>query len=579
MIERMVASLADVKNAEYSVRLRIISEPRSSDATPLFPESSTNNDPDALSQGALGLGTTVPFTNPAFLLDALPAEVALDATITSYAETDKPVDEARARFVLDATYQGGDATFAAGLELRKIGTDVYGMITKFPSLFFMDFTALKQQWVALTAEDGSGLVQKDTLERWGDEQGTQRITETLRTVFDLRLFAVEKKLSDDIVGSDRTLHYRITADPAQLLPVYQALRDRAAQEGKPTESFERALEALKDSSLQDQLRRFAEHSVFEVWVNRTNGMLRQVAWTLLLVPSESVERLRGTQFRSIFTLTLDHVNEAVEVSPPSPAITYDEAVRLLTGITKEEQDFEKQINRITALQSALRAYHTIHGTYPDSLTNLVQAFPGVLVTCKEERYARDASCLAVRSVGVKPLVVTDVYTRQPYGYANTDEEIAVTYELRFFEGMSNILVQEYADGTNTMTSSVLSQEKAGVIETSSTTEQSALESVADTITATDDASTEKEEPLDTDADGLDDREEALYGTNKTQEDSDGDTLSDFDEITRYDTDPTKADSDGDGFDDATEITNGYNPTGEGKATALQQQDWELEDAP
>ena len=42
-------------------------------------------------------------------------------------------------------------------------------------------------------------------------------------------------------------------------------------------------------------------------------------------------------------------------------------------------------------------------------------------------------------------------------------------------------------------------------------------------------------------------------------DSDGDQLSDWEEVNRYDTDPKNADTDGDGYDDNTEIISGYDP--------------------
>jgi len=59
---------------------------------------------------------------------------------------------------------------------------------------------------------------------------------------------------------------------------------------------------------------------------------------------------------------------------------------------------------------------------------------------------------------------------------------------------------------------------------------------------------------DTDGDGLSDYEEvAKLKTNPTKADSDADGLSDGDEIVKYKTDPLKADSDGDGLSDGDEV--------------------------
>ncbi|MCC2606749.1 imelysin family protein [Planctobacterium marinum] len=65
---------------------------------------------------------------------------------------------------------------------------------------------------------------------------------------------------------------------------------------------------------------------------------------------------------------------------------------------------------------------------------------------------------------------------------------------------------------------------------------------------------------DSDGDGLTDGDEVnLHNTNATVADSDGDGLSDGDEINIYNTDPGNADSDGDGVNDGDEITAGTDP--------------------
>jgi len=59
---------------------------------------------------------------------------------------------------------------------------------------------------------------------------------------------------------------------------------------------------------------------------------------------------------------------------------------------------------------------------------------------------------------------------------------------------------------------------------------------------------------DTDGDGLSDYDEVTkYMTGPTKPDSDNDGLSDGDEVTKYHTDPLKADTDGDGLNDGAEV--------------------------
>ena len=71
------------------------------------------------------------------------------------------------------------------------------------------------------------------------------------------------------------------------------------------------------------------------------------------------------------------------------------------------------------------------------------------------------------------------------------------------------------------------------------------------------------EQIDTDNDGLVDDEELAWGTDLNNPDTDGDGLSDYDEVNKWQTDPNNPDSDGDTYSDGEEVSNGYNPSGEG----------------
>lgn len=66
---------------------------------------------------------------------------------------------------------------------------------------------------------------------------------------------------------------------------------------------------------------------------------------------------------------------------------------------------------------------------------------------------------------------------------------------------------------------------------------------------------------DDDNDGLSDVDEVTYGTNQFLADSDGDNLSDGDEVNTYGTNPALADSDLDGINDDVEILAGTDPNG------------------
>ncbi len=74
---------------------------------------------------------------------------------------------------------------------------------------------------------------------------------------------------------------------------------------------------------------------------------------------------------------------------------------------------------------------------------------------------------------------------------------------------------------------------------------------------------------DSDKDGLDDVREKELGTDPNNPDTDGDGLSDGDEVLIWKTNPLNPDTDGDGFKDGDEVKHGYNPLGPGKLFSSQ----------
>ena len=70
--------------------------------------------------------------------------------------------------------------------------------------------------------------------------------------------------------------------------------------------------------------------------------------------------------------------------------------------------------------------------------------------------------------------------------------------------------------------------------------------------------------LDSDGDGLTNAEELDHGTSVTKADTDGDGLGDREEVEVYETDPKDVDTDGDSFLDGQEVAGGYNPNGPGR---------------
>ena len=65
--------------------------------------------------------------------------------------------------------------------------------------------------------------------------------------------------------------------------------------------------------------------------------------------------------------------------------------------------------------------------------------------------------------------------------------------------------------------------------------------------------------VDIDADGIINKDEITYGTDPTLKDTDSDDINDLDEITIYGTDPVSEDTDGDKLNDGDELVLGFDP--------------------
>lgn len=89
-------------------------------------------------------------------------------------------------------------------------------------------------------------------------------------------------------------------------------------------------------------------------------------------------------------------------------------------------------------------------------------------------------------------------------------------------------------------------------------------------------STNTNQPLDSDGDGLTDTEEKDLGTDLKKADTDQDELFDLEEVRVYKTNPNKADTDGDSYLDGAEVKDGYDPNGPGKLRDLEEEINELE---
>ncbi len=575
LADKMAASIANIKNAQYGIRVHLATEPRDPKAQPLTKNLNTNLD-ELIPES----GWTFPLLDQETLLRSVPTDLQLNAGMTLYADTEAEKG-GNGSVTIDGSYTGGDLTLEASVEGRKIGDPLYVFVKKFPALFFFDFSAVKNKWIKIEKSDTESFLSFDFADNENNKKTAAVAQDTLRAVFSRGLFALDRELPAETIAGIKTEHYRLTVHPEKLTDVYQDIIDGAKKRGEETKQLDEAVENLKDPSTQKLLKNVAEQSSYEIWIEPRTGMPRQAKWMLALVPPDSLERLKGKQLSLSFQLTLEHVNQKVTVDKPNSAIDFDEATRLLYGISKEEQQFEKQTGQIRMLKSVFSVYHDKQQTYPDSLEQLNKELPGLAQKCKDAtaantnvngtgiRTSYDYSCTLIERYAENPPKTIDVYTDKPYGYTKDGDAYTLIFEIQYFDGMSEYEKKQYVEGANTEKGTPTPTQTLGLLPSTSSVNGTNSNTAKDVNAATDGALIP-----DTDSDGLNNAQEQLYGSDPTKTDTDSDGLPDYDEVIKYQTKPEVKDSDTDGYDDFTEVTGGYNPTGTGKATTEQTQLWD-----
>lgn len=547
LFDKMVDSISDIKNAQYSIRLSVKGEPKSSKSTPIFPNKNGNantntttngntNAPQSVTSvrlasdtvnanagshtnaekasdsnansssntnsyviedvgGNVGLGEAdlgdsylgmlsdiAGFTAYDTLFQNVPGDVDLSGGMTFYLEADEKPSEANGSIRIDGSYTGSDVSVSIDLEARKNNKDFYGIVNKFPSFFFVDASAIKGKWVKITPEDGVDWLSAETFDQLDTQKFIEALKSNLKRSLKEKVFTVKQKLPAEVIGGVKSEHYLIAIDLTKIVNVYDAYINEERAKGKDVTSDENIRDSLKKQESMDALKRIADNSRVEIWVDKVKGLLRQTKWELTVVPPENIEKLKGREFVLGMTLTLEKVNQTVDVDVPNQTIDLDEATRLLTGITKEEQQAQKQISRIGDLQRVLKAYKERIGTFPDSLDQLTTKIRELNDQCKKDAEQRrvnanantnvnaysydieysttnDYNCYLYAEYDKKPVNITDVYTKKPYGYAKDGNDFTVTYNMTLTDSAGLSYYKTiYANGKNTMTSKDVSTE-------------------------------------------------------------------------------------------------------------------------
>jgi hypothetical protein len=475
--------------------------------------------PQAGLAGVLDLQTAVNYIPSDFNLD-----IGLTGAILNREESfDNKVG-------FDGKVSMGDFNVALEAEFRKIGSDMFVIVHKMPTLF-ADMSKIKGKWIKVSETDigtyGSSYLGTEEEELDKKKEDSVKAVKLFLTTADKNhaLVIVGKPVKEKINGQS-LYRYDLRLNKETIVQFYTELTNGYAAEfgNESLIKYDQSLlDYLESPNFNQVFDYLSANTSFIIWADG-DGTPIQTQFNIRVVPDS--DKNKNNQVRMKTTLSFDKVNSSIKVDLPEEFMTVEDATILLSGLTREEYRLKKQLSNISTLQSALSTYKSITGTYPLTLSDLTKRYadlkkaPGTK-TAEETFYSFERS----DDYRILKTVPIDVFHQNDYGYSSNSKDFMLTYSMElpaYKAGMNvgSIIRYDYKTGKYGM----------AVVNGKNTADSKTLSREAGT---------------------------------QSQADGDGDMLTNVAEV-YLGTDVTKKDTDKDGYSDGEEFRNGDNPLGPGK---------------
>ena len=458
-------------------------------------------------------------------LQWIPSDLDINGKVTTFT-TYKKVDPEKRKgiFTLSGSLSTGGTTFSVDGEVRQKGSDTYIQIRQFPSLFFFDVSAIKDNWIHFDTEDNDaslmGLSVDDVSDSLSDTLPEKEKTDLMKNelphivniAFDTGILVATQDGKESI-EKHPTHRIKIIIDP-QKLPDFVETYRADAQKRKiditdedKYGTLDEILTNLIEPDLIQQASVFFKNTSFTVWIDQSGFKPRKIIWDIIVIPPEKLEKLESKQIRLSFGVTFDHLGEEPKVDTPDNLMTLDEVERLLSGITEEEQLMEKQVSAIGDIRPALSTYNRINKKYPDTLEQLLEIQAPVTSDSIRVEVIGEKNYFYSVSDNMTTIPIS-AYDDKSFDYTNEGEDYKLIYNIVL------LAEEESEDEYDLFGGSYYAEQVVNGVNTANKTY----------------LSMEAEIDKDYDGDGLTDMEEAEYGTSKYNSDTDGDGFSDKEEI-------------------------------------------------
>ncbi|MFH0852976.1 MAG: hypothetical protein V1853_01040 [bacterium] len=528
LVTQMIEKIPLMQSGEFSATLSSVVEPRESGVEPL--------DLDGLTKTLANFGnisnSAVPFNLDSVnnIFQNLPADLDVSLNLSGFTEKAKQDKAPNFEVGLAGTYKSGGASFSGQINMKKIGEKFYANIPQFP--LFLDVTAIKDKWVEINSDSlddlGYGLFMPEIDAEKANDFNTQKFFEQTKTALLLvqqeGLVNIDQASGEEQVDGKTTARFDMTMDFTKFADYYAKLADQLKQEYGDealVKYNQSTAEQFADTSFISYMDMITKDTTYSLWIDKSSAYPVKMELRMRLAPPDSLEKFANKQLTTSLTLVWTEINSSKKVNVPANVIDMDEAIRLVTGITEEDQQVQNQFTTLGLINSALMQYHAEYDSYPESLAELLTGLETMTNKCNEEaKESQNSNSLSITAMTCmsakttyeainKEDIFVDVFTNEEFVYEASDDSFSMKYNMQFTSSTDSFITSSFINGVNTM--------------------------MPDSISLEGDAA------KDTDGDGLTDAEETRLGTSIYNEDSDFDGVTDKDEVDTG-TDPTKDES-------------------------------------
>ncbi len=486
------------------------------------------------------------------IISLIPEDASFSAAVTGIYDRTKVAKNGK--FGFKGTYTGDGVNLNVDIESIKVEDTAFVRINTFPS-FFIDLTSIKDKWISLTRDDFEGtfgsfasilgmstvdygfsdaVLPESTIPDGGNsstkaskEDMKKQYLEALEIANEMQVVEVFGEPIKKVQSDRRAVYeYEVRPNLDNFITFIEKLPAKMQAEFGEASQFKSDPEALaevKSVEFAYYFNYFRDNTKILVGVDSKG----HPAYIDIVNKTAPKDKKFKKQLETNMRIAFSNVNGKNTVKAPTESIPFLDAYSMVTGKSKNDLLFDRVRGSITGIRDAVSTYEKFTGSLPLGLNDLRQSTAQLAqasTTFKNLKLDAYGYTRYEFSTSTRPLYsgsFINVFTEKELTYVrvnNADYQLIYdirlpslpkqSYDLLYSIGQydydagggSAVMYLSFAEGLNTATKKSLSKEA------------------------------DSKKLIDTDKDRVSDALEQYIGTDTGKKDTDGDGVSDYDEI-------------------------------------------------